>query len=222
MPSFPITLLKISFYPTYPCVFGSKFTLVPSSTLKMRKNHKKLACMICKVVIIVQTFWFLPKLQNIFWTFKIGSLVLWAIRPESILNRFWAGAVQPIYIRLLCSRITRVISEGHQWVINELSVGYQRVISGLSEGHQWVISELSVGYQLVSSGLSEGYQRVIRDLSVGYQWVIRGLSEIYQWVISGLSEGYQRFISGLSVGYQRVIRDLSVECHLHVKGSWSE
>ena len=71
---------------------------------------------------------------------------------REIPNRFWAGAVQPIYIRLLCSRITRVISEGHQWVINELSVGYQRVISGLSEGHQWVISELSVGYQLVSSG----------------------------------------------------------------------
>ena len=70
MPSFPITLLKISFYPTYPCAFGSKFTLVPSSTLKMRKNHKKLACMLCKFVIIVQTFWFLLKLQNIFWTFQ--------------------------------------------------------------------------------------------------------------------------------------------------------
>jgi len=40
-------------------------------------------------------------------------------------------------------------SEGCQWVINGLSVGYLRVIRGLLVGYYWVISGLSVGYQWV-------------------------------------------------------------------------
>ena len=48
----------------------------------------------------------------------------------------------------LRERIARVISGllvGYQWVIRELSMGYQRVISRLLVGYQWVISGLSKG-----------------------------------------------------------------------------